>query len=387
MKKHLAAFAIALALPLAGSLATGCSSDDGGSLSGAAGGSSGDTGFGGEGGGSALTDDQYKQEAVDAMHDALLTELETMASALEALQAAAPTPADRGWDATLDAAAIAQMKTSWQQARTSYEHIEGALAPLFPDIDFSIDARYDDFMTQLAPNGDPYLFDGTGVTGMHAVERILYSDTTPATVVKFESTLPGYVAARFPSTAAEAADFKAELCQKMVADAGELISQWTPANIDVAIAFQGLISLMNEQREKVVKASGGEEESRYSQRTMADLRDNLTGSQAVYAIFEPWLRSKQSADPSLDGQSIDGVVLKGLGDLDAAYSAVSGDAIPAPPATWSAEDPSPADLMTPFGVLYSKVKAAVDPADPKSVVGELDAAAKVLGFPEFNGGQ
>src|SRR5262249_44102286 len=158
-------------------------------------------------------------------------------------------------------------------ARTAYEHVEGAIAPLFPDIDVSIDARYDDFMTQLAAQGgDADLFDDRGVTGMHAVERIVYADVTPARVVAFERSLPGYVPAAFPATAAEAAEFKTKLCQKLVSDAEELVAQWTPADIDAAIAFQGLISLMNEQREKVQKAASNEEESRYSQRTMADLR-------------------------------------------------------------------------------------------------------------------
>ena len=44
---------------------------------------------------------------------------------------------------------------------------------------------------------------------------------------------------------------------------------------------------MNEQREKVVKASTAtEEESRYAQRTMADIRDNLAGTKNAYALFQ-----------------------------------------------------------------------------------------------------
>ena len=42
--------------------------------------------------------------------------------------------------------AIAAMTAAWVRARTAYEHIEGALAPLFPDLDAAIDARYDDFL-------------------------------------------------------------------------------------------------------------------------------------------------------------------------------------------------------------------------------------------------
>ncbi len=330
------------------------------------------------------TDDQYRAEAVHGMHDAYLGDLEKLVRASQDLQRAAPTPQGRGWDAKEDAAAIAAMKDAWIRARTAYEHVEGALAPLFPDIDISIDARYDDFLAQLGPQGDQDLFDGHGVTGMHAIERILYSDVTPARVVTFEASLPGYAPAAFPATAAQAAEFKAELCGRLVADAVELETQWTPADIDAAIAFQGLISLMNEQREKVQKASTNEEESRYSQRTMADLRDNLSGTRVAYSFFQPWITSKASPGaPSRDGRAIDGAIEAGFAELDHAYGRVSGDSIPQPPATWSAEMPSPADLHTPFGQLYTVVDTAVDPNAKGSVVGEMNDAASVLGFPEF----
>ena len=68
-------------------------------------------------------------------------------------------------------------------------------------------------MTQLLNvQGDNSLFDGQGVIGMHAIERILYVQQTPAFVVGFESKLPGYKAAAFPATEQEAADFKNKLC-------------------------------------------------------------------------------------------------------------------------------------------------------------------------------
>lgn len=354
-------------------VALACSSSSAGSTSG--------------GGGAAMTDAQYQTAAVDGMHDALLADIETLLQAVKDIQAAAPEPPDRGWDAQKDAAAIQSMREAWVRARTAYEHVEGALAPLFPNLDFSIDARYDDFMTQLAPAGDADLFDDKGVTGMHAVERILYSDSTPARVVAFEKSLPGYEAAAFPATAAEAKEFKEKLCAQLVADVTDLNMQWTPAHIDVAIAFQGLVSLVREQREKVVKASSGEEESRYSQRTMADLRDNLLGSTAVYGLFRPWILSKKSSDPTKDGATIDAAVQKGFDALDVAYKAVSGDAIPPPPADWSAEMPSQTDLATPFGQLYQKVDATVDPTQASSITSELDDAAAVLGFPEFKGGK
>jgi hypothetical protein len=59
---------------------------------------------------------------------------------------------------------------------------------------------------------------------------------------------------------------------------------------------------------------------------------------------------------------------------------VNGPAIPQPPDTWS-DDPSPADLATPFGKLYTVVRATVNPNIATSVVPEMDAAAALLGFP------
>ncbi len=356
-----------------------CSSN-GASGGGGAGGSS--SSAGGSTSTGTMTDDQYKEAAVAGMHTALLTDIQAMLKAAEDLQAAAPTHA---WDAQADAKAISDMKTAWIAARSAYEHIEGALAPLFPSIDNSIDARYDDFLTQLeAEGGDKDLFDGTGVTGMHAIERILYSNVTPARVVSFEMALPGYVAASFPTTTAQANEFKTKLCQKFIDDSKSLEKQWTPANIDVAIAFQGLISLMNEQREKVEKASSDEEESRYSQRTMVDLRDNLAGTRDVYALFQPWIKSKTNgSDPTKDGPTIDKNILAGLDALGSAYAMVSGAEIPQPPASWSAEHPTKQDLATPFGKLYTDVLGAVDPTTKDSVVSEMNDAATELGFPVF----
>lgn len=329
--------------------------------------------------GPVLTDDQYRTQAVTGMHDTLLKDIGDLLTAANAIEAAAP-PDLAGWS---DAAQITNMKNAWVQARAAYEHSEGAIAPLFPDIDVSIDARYDDFLASLGPTGDQNLFDDQGVTGMHAIERIVYAPDTPQSVKDFEATLPGNVPASFPTTEQQASDFKNKLCPKLIADVTELQTQWTPANINVAIAYQGLVSLMNEQREKVNKAASSEEESRYSQRTMVDLRDNLDGTKAVYAVFQPWILSKTSTDKTKDGPTIDGKIQAGFTKLGNAYAQIQGDAFPPVPATWSSENPSASDLQTPFGQLYSNVQAAVDPTTDGSVVFEMNAAATMLGFPLF----
>ena len=322
------------------------------------------------------SDAQYQEELPQEMHDSLQGDLSDLIAAAVALQSSAPTPDGRGWDATLDAGAIAQMKTHWRECRIAYEHVEGALAPIFPDIDASIDARYDDFLAHLGGQGDADPFDDQGVTGMHAIERILYADQIPQSVVDFESTLPGYAPAAFPATAAQAQEFKTQLVQKLIDDATKMKSEWQPAAIDVGVAFQGLVSLMNEQKEKVNKAATGEEESRYAQMTLFDLRNNLAGTAKIYALFQPWIRSK-------NGAAEDAAIESGFRSLTALYDGYAGDELPPPPATWSSDAPTAADLATPFGQLWSGVHAAVDPSKQGSVVFEMNDVAALLGFPQF----
>jgi iron uptake system component EfeO len=355
------AFFLAPLLPLA-ALATGCSS-------------------------SPAASEDYRDTVTTGMHDSLATDIAEFLAASQDLENAAPTPAGRGWDATEDAQAIAAMKDAWIRVRAAYERIEGAIAPLFPEIDYAVDARYDDFLTQLAGAGDQNLFDDQGVTGQHAIERILYSDTIPAHVVQFEAAQPGYVPATFPKTEGEAADFKNKLSAKLVSDIIALQSEWQPSKIDVGGAFQGLISLMNEQREKVNKASTQEEESRYAQRTLADLHDNLEGTVKIYALFQPWLISKSNPDKSMDGPSTDGNIQTGFASLRTTYAAFPGDAIPQPPPTWSSQNPTAADLQSDFGKLFTAIQVAVDPAKEGSIVSEMNRAATILGFPQFVEGQ
>jgi iron uptake system component EfeO len=341
----------------------------------------GDAGPPGDGGQpSAKSDAQFKQEAVQAIHDTYASDLTDLVKYSKELQAAAPTPAGRGWDATLDATAIAAMRDAWRKCRIAYEHVEGAIAPILPDIDVAIDARYDDFLTTLGGKGDDDLFDGEGVTGMHAVERILFAPLIPARTIDFEKTLVGYKAAAFPSNEAEAASFKNKLLKRLVDDVTVLESEWQPAKIDPGVAWSGLISLMNEQAEKVNKASTGEEESRYAQMTLFDLRNNLDGTRRAYAAFEPWLLAR-------DGKAADDAVLAGFQTLADLYGSYTGDAVPAPPATWSSVKPTDADLATPFGRLFTTVTKAVDPNAQSSVVSGMNAAARIFGFPEFKAGR
>jgi iron uptake system component EfeO len=326
------------------------------------------------------SDAAYQTEAVQNMHDALLGDLQKLHEAARAIQDAAPTPSGRGWDAKEDAKALAAMTQAWIDARSAYERCEGALAPLFPDIDVAIDARYDDFLEQLGPTGDPDPFDGKGVIGMHAIERILFAPSIKPFVIAIEASLPGYSAAAWPATEEQALEFKQQLCGQLVADTAELQNDWQPQRIDLDGAFHGLIALVNEQREKVIKAASAEEESRYAGRTMADLRDNLLGSRKIYELFQPWLVTKP------DGAEINRDIEAALAKLDDAYAEVDGDDIPEPPQGFSAEKPSAADLQTPFGKLNAAVQASVDPNRRGSAVESMQRAAVALGLPEQHSG-
>ena len=322
------------------------------------------------------TDAQFRSEIVTSMHQLLLTEVQGLNKAAHDLQAAAPMTSGRGWSSS-DQAAITKMEDAWASARFSWERAEGTLAALFPTFDESLDSRYEDLIQPLGAAGDANLFDGEGVTGMHAIERILYAADTPPAVVTFESSLPGYQAAAWPATQAEATAFKADLCGRFASDTQTLLDQWGPLAINLADVFQGLTGLMSAQEEKVSRAADHQEESRYSQRTMDDLRFNLAGTRAIYDLFIPWLGTKTY------GTTLNSYAQMAFDRLRQTYDTVPDHAIPPPPATWNSTLPSVEDQQTPFGKLYIAVVQEVDVTRPGSAVDAMNQVARALGLPEF----
>jgi iron uptake system component EfeO len=319
------------------------------------------------------TDAQYQAEVVTAMQASISLDLADIVTAATELQAAAPTHA---WDAVADKSAIDAMKAAWKKARIGYEHVEGATAPIFGDLDVTMDARYDDYMLELIPDGDQDLFDDVGVTGMHGIERILYAPGIRDEVKLHEGPLTGFKAAAFPASEAEALAFKTKLVQKLIDDAKSLHDQWQPAAIDLSEAYRGLIGLMNEQKEKVNLAASGEEESRYANITLFDLRNNLDGTKKIYELFRPWIMFRDGSEP-------DGMIQGRFTALAAAYAATAGDEIPGVPGDWSNDAPTAANLATPFGMLWNTVHVEVNPTTDGSVVFEMNEIAVLLGFPEF----
>ena len=324
------------------------------------------------------TDAEFQADVVASMHDSIIDDLDALVVAARNLQAAAPT---RAWNATRDAFAIDDMREAWKRTRVAYEHVEGATAPLFGDLDARLDARYDDFLAELGPGGDTNLFDASGVTGMHGIERILFAPTIRVEVIAFESDLPGYQEARFPQTDDEAIAFKTMLVQKLIEDATSLRNQWQPAAIDIGAAYQGLVGLMNEQAEKVNLAATGEEESRYANITLFDLRNNLDGTQKIYQLFRDWIHSKP------DGNEPDAAIVSRLAALESLYVSLLASGFPPVPDDWSSDAPTPANLATPFGMLWKAVHDAVDPSASGSIVFEMNRIAVLLGFPQFVEGE
>ena len=156
-----------------------------------------------------------------------------------------------------------------------------------------------------------------------------------------------------------------------------------------------MVSLVSEQQEKIDRASTNQEESRYAQTTLLDIRNNLAGIERIYALFQPWIQSRSGgtldggADdasepgPAQDGTTIDAAIEAGFAALHALYDSIQGEAVPQPPKSWSSVNPTAADLATPYGILYEGVDQAVDPNRPGSIVSEMNAAAVLLGLPQF----
>jgi iron uptake system component EfeO len=307
--------------------------------------------------------------ALAAVKDYVNTNLVALAQAGAELQAAAPAPDADGWNNTTDKAAVDAMKTAWRKARQGYEHIEGAIAVLFPELDVATDERYDGFIEM---ETDTNLFDGEVVTGIHAIERILWSAETRPEVIEFEKGLKNYQPAAFPKTMAEAQAFKNGLCQRLVSDLTMMRDMFKGLALDAPAAYRGVIGSVAEQIEKITLAETGEEESRYANETLADMRFNIEGGQATHAAFRPWLLASNG------GAALDQKITSGFQRLSEALG--TGTQLPPVPPTWTAASPSATDLATPFGKLYSLVKKEADDKDPNSLVSAMEGAANALGI-------
>lgn len=319
------------------------------------------------------TDVDFRAEVTAAMHTSMTQNLADMVQAARELQAAAPI---RGWNVVTDASAINKMRDAWKRMRVAWEQVEGAVAPMFNDLNITMDSRYEDFLLAPGAHGDPYLFDANGVIGMHAIERILFAPITRSEVVAFETGLLGYKQAAYPATDNEAIAFKTQLVQRLIDDASLLESSWKPEDVNIAAAFQGMVDLMDEQQDKVMRAASGAEESRYSNITLVDLRNNLAGTHQAYDLFREWIQSKSAAVSS------DQQIQDQFSSLHNVYSLAPGESLPAAPPGWN---PSNSTLDSDFGKLWQQVHNSVDPESRGSVVFEMKQIAELLGLTAIAG--
>ena len=302
----------------------------------------------------------------------LAGEMAALERAARDLRAAAPAPDADGWSARADADAVRRMRAAWGRMRDAYEHIEAGVVVLFPETDVAIDARYEGF-AEAGADRDP--FDGEGVTGMHAVERILWADEVAPEVLAFERSLREgavYVAPSYPSTAGEAARFRDGLARRLVDDVAAMRRAFGPLALDPAAAYRGVVSSMREQHEKVDLAATAEEESRYARRTLADMRAHLAGGRALFARFRPWLEA--------EGRGAEAAAIDArLAALQARYDALPGDALPPVPPGWNPDAPTAAHRATAYGALHGFLGAESDPDRAGSLAQRMERAGHALG--------
>jgi iron uptake system component EfeO len=284
--------------------------------------------------------------------------------AVNTLCDAAPAPVIGGW--TDDEASIAEMRARWLDAHAAYERLPPALVEiLLPDAAEVLDSRYEDFAET---QRDRDLFDRDVVVGVHAVERILWAGEHPPEVLAFESSLERYWEAALPLSEEAAALFRDELCARLRADAGAMRATFAAGAPEVAVVPHAMRLDLEAQLTTVQLAGTGEEESRYSQSALADLRANLEGVHALYLALAPWLRT---VDEALDAR-----VEAGFARWAAALDAVDGIALPDVPAEWNADAP---EVSSSYGQLHEALRAELESDD--ALAADLDEVARALALP------
>ena len=128
-----------------------------------------------------------------------------------------------GWDPAKDSGAqIDAMKEAWTRTRLHWERAEGPVAPMFSDLDMAIDSRYEDMLAAL-PAGDPGSVRRPG-NDRHARDR-----TDPLRAGTADGRGPAKRCCRattlavWPTSDAQAAEFKNGLCQRLVNDTQSLL--------------------------------------------------------------------------------------------------------------------------------------------------------------------
>lgn len=237
-----------------------------------------------------------------------------------------------------------ERRSRWREARAHYEHVEGAIAVLFPETDADVDGRYE-HVVELRSDPDP--LDGEGFVGMHAIERVLFAREIPEAVHTFERALahPSEPAPLTPETTAR---FEAGLCARLVRDLRAMEATLDPVALDPETAWRGVLGSIEEQAEKVRLGLTGQSESRYARHTLADMRANLEGGVAVLEAFAPELEGLPEGRERLRA------LREGFARLREAYDALPGDDLPASPQGFDPDHPSTESAYGRLFVLFAR---------------------------------
>lgn len=303
-----------------------------------------------------------KLQAQAALKAQVATQLVVLHQQAVALYAAAPTPGPNGWNATTASSQLQSMKDIWRQARDAYERNENTLEDIFPDIDHDINGRYEDAIAQSGVVTD--LFSGDQFSGMHAIERILWSNSVSTEALQFESTLPGYQPPSFPSNQQESSEFVTGLLARFESDTQNQIERWAAGSESTGVALDRLTDSAGVPSVFLYLDATQQQEDRYSQETLADMRANIIGAQACFDTFSIWLNAK--GWPDLQA-SVDADYQTELTVADK----FPGMQVPPAPEGWNGADPTPLDLRTPYGQLYTAMNAPNLGGDLGTVAGVL----------------
>ena len=88
-------------------------------------------------------------------------------------------------------------------------------------------------------------------------------------------------------------------------------------------------------------------------------------------------------DASDEGEAIHNEIHEAFERVDAQYTALSGDAIPAVPSTWNPDAPSEADAASDYGQLFLFLADETDFDNDASFVSLFEKGGDVLGIPQL----
>ena len=352
---------VVIAAPLLAAMALGCSGSDSGSPS------------------ANKTNAAYQQEVVTGMHDSLVADIAVLVEASATLGQQAPAGA---WDQARDQAAISSMKDTWARARTAYEHIEGAIAPLFPSwtarstpattINWGGQRKRRQSLRRRRDHGAPRR-RADPVVGQHSrgsgdvregpprlPASSLPGDRPRGGRLQEQAVRPSRGRRKNSAGAVDAAEDRPRGLVRRARFADERAAREGQQGVEL----RRRIPLFAADDARHSRQPGGDDQDLPSLSTLAETKENTT-------------------DPQKDGKTVDAAIESGFAKVATLYGMTTGDAIPQPPSTWSSEHPSTDDLATPFGVLYQGVSEIVDPNKEGSVVFEMNSAATILEFPGF----